>query len=49
MWWVPEDHRPTVDEAMGRFRHLEAHGPSEHAFGWYALKDASLWKQKACG
>ena len=32
MWWVPEGHIPTVDEAKERLAHLEAHGPTEHAF-----------------
>lgn len=49
MWWVPAGHRPTVDEAMERIRHLEQHGPSEFAFGWAALQDAQQWKDKACG
>ncbi|WP_300016757.1 DUF3291 domain-containing protein [uncultured Roseobacter sp.] len=49
MWWVPEGHRPSIEEAMARFRHLEQHGETEHAFGWSHLKDAQLWKQKQCG
>ena len=49
MWWVPAGHRPTIDEAMARFRHLEQHGETEHAFGWSHLKDAHLWKHKNCG
>ncbi|MBN9888096.1 DUF3291 domain-containing protein [Salipiger abyssi] len=49
MWWVPEGHRPTTTEAMERFRHLEAHGDSEFAFGWAHLKEAELWKTKQCG
>jgi len=32
MWWVPEGHIPTVDEAKERLAHLEAHGPTPHAF-----------------
>lgn len=32
MWWVPAGHVPTVDEAVERMRHLQAHGPSAHAF-----------------
>jgi hypothetical protein len=32
LWWVPRDHRPTVDEAIGRLEHLRAHGPSAQAF-----------------
>lgn len=34
MWWVPEGHRPTLVEAMDRLAHLQAHGSSDHAFGW---------------
>ena len=33
-WWVPEGHRPTLEEALARLAHLRAHGESEHAFGW---------------
>lgn len=44
MWWVPEGHRPSIGEGMERFRHLETHGDSEHAFGWKYLTDAQLWK-----
>jgi hypothetical protein len=32
LWWVPEGHTPTVAEAQERLVHLEAHGPSPHAF-----------------
>lgn len=48
MWWVPVGHRPTMGEAMARFRHLEKHGTSVQAFGWDAVKEAQLWKTKAC-
>lgn len=48
MWWVPEGHRPGVDEAMARFRHLEARGDSDHAFGWAWLKEAQAWKTHGC-
>ena len=34
MWWVPQGHRPTVEEAMERFHHLENHGNTDTAFGW---------------
>lgn len=36
LWWIDEGRRPTLAEGMARFRHLEAHGPSDHAFtfGW---------------
>lgn len=36
LWWVPAGHVPTVDEALERLRHLEAHGPTPHAFTFRA-------------
>lgn len=38
LWWVTEGHRPTIAEAKARLDHLEAHGDSDHAFGWAHLK-----------
>lgn len=32
LWWVPEGHEPTVEEAEERLACLEANGPSEGAF-----------------
>ncbi len=32
LWWVPEGHIPTVDEAIARLEHLRAHGPTPTAF-----------------
>jgi hypothetical protein len=32
LWWVPEKHIPSVDEAKKRLEHLEAHGPTQFAF-----------------
>lgn len=32
MWWVPEGHVPTVDEALERLADLAANGPSERVF-----------------
>ncbi len=32
LWWVPAGHRPTVQEAVSRLAHLEAHGPTPFAF-----------------
>jgi Domain of unknown function (DUF3291) len=34
LWWVPAGHRPSVAEAVARLAHLEAHGPTPHAFGF---------------
>lgn len=48
MWWVPAGHRPTLDEALDRLAHLQAHGDSDHAFGWKYLKEARLWKTHTC-
>ncbi|HCQ66138.1 MAG TPA: DUF3291 domain-containing protein [Rhodobacteraceae bacterium] len=49
MWWVPEGHRPDSAEGMERFRHLEANGDSDYAFGWSYLEEARLWKTHQCG
>lgn len=48
MWWVPEGHEPTLDEALGRLDHLRTHGASQDAFGWEYLKEAQLWKTRNC-
>lgn len=48
MWWVPEGHCPSLDEALGRLEHLKTHGDSDHAFGWSYLKEARLWQTHAC-
>jgi hypothetical protein len=37
LWWVPEWHRPSVDEAKARLAHLEANGPSPEAFTFTSL------------
>jgi hypothetical protein len=34
LWWVPHGHRPTIEEAMARLKHLRAHGPSPRAFNF---------------
>ncbi|WP_333715192.1 DUF3291 domain-containing protein [Yoonia sp.] len=38
MWWVPEGHQPTVDEAMAKLALREAEGDTEAAFGWDYLR-----------
>lgn len=48
MWWVPEGHRPTAEEALARLAHLQAHGDSDHAFGWDHAR-AVMHKTHACG
>ncbi|HEV2662421.1 MAG TPA: DUF3291 domain-containing protein [Ktedonobacteraceae bacterium] len=32
LWWVPQGHIPTVDEARERLEHLRTHGETAHAF-----------------
>ncbi len=49
LWWVTPGTRPSSAEGMARWRHARDHGDSDHAFGWSTLKDATLWKSKACG
>lgn len=34
LWWVPEGHKPTVDEALARLDHLNRHGPTPTAFSF---------------
>jgi hypothetical protein len=48
MWWVPEGHRPTLDEALGRLEERRKTGDTERAFGWSYLNDARLWKERQC-
>jgi hypothetical protein len=48
MWWVPAGHRPTVQEAIERLRHLQQHGPTDHAFGWESVPSAKLWRASRC-
>ena len=32
LWWVEDDHIPTMDEAKEKLDTIRAHGPSPHAF-----------------
>jgi hypothetical protein len=44
LWWVPSGHRPTVEEAEERVRHLRENGPTEFAFTFkqpFAPRDPS--------
>nr|WP_255596673.1 DUF3291 domain-containing protein [Cognatishimia sp. MH4019] len=40
MWWVPEGHRPSLDEALDRLEMRRAQGDTDQAFGWDALGGA---------
>lgn len=42
MWHIPEDHIPTLSEAMDRLAHLQKHGPTDHAFGWDAVDQSQF-------
>ena len=32
LWWVPENHTPSVEEAKARLHHLQENGPTPFAF-----------------
>lgn len=32
LWWVPNGHKPTIDEAEARLSHLRTNGPTSVAF-----------------
>lgn len=32
LWWIAEDHRPSVEEAKARLLHLQNNGPTPFAF-----------------
>lgn len=48
MWWVPIGHRPSLEEALDRLAHRQAHGDSDQAFGWAHLQAAGLWRNHSC-
>jgi len=48
MWWVPIGHEPSLDEALAKLKHLDAHGDSETAFGWAWLKEARMHETHRC-
>lgn len=48
MWWVPEGHQPSLQEALARLDHLRDNGDSDHAFGWSYLKQATMWRSHGC-
>jgi hypothetical protein len=34
LWWVDDDHRPTMDEGAARLLRLAQYGPHQDAFGF---------------
>ena len=49
MWWVPEGHEPTLEEALEKLERRKAEGDSDEAFGWDWLKQANMHITHACG
>ena len=48
LWWVPDGHRPTLDEAYARLKRCEAEGASKDAFGWAEIMDESRMRALRC-
>jgi Domain of unknown function (DUF3291). len=48
MWWVPEGHEPTLEEALARLEMRRQNGDSDEAFGWDWLKAAQMHRTHAC-
>ena len=45
LWWIPEDHLPTIEEAMEKLEQLRKHGPTPSAFSFrnpFPAPDSSL-------
>lgn len=34
LWWIEENHRPSIEEALERLAHLREHGESAYAFSF---------------
>ena len=47
MWWVPEGHRPDMEEALARLDMLRDHGSTDAVFGWDRV-DMSRWRKGRC-
>ncbi|MDE2339527.1 MAG: DUF3291 domain-containing protein [Alphaproteobacteria bacterium] len=48
LWYVPEGHEPTLDEAWERLQDYEQNGPSERAFGWAEVMDIERMRALRC-
>jgi len=46
MWWIDDDHTPTLVEAMAKLSELQANGSTDAAFGWDHV-DTSQWRRCA--
>ena len=41
LWWVPQGHEPSPNEAAAKLEELQANGPTPAAFDWSKMFDAS--------
>ncbi len=48
MWWIPEGHIPTLDEAQARLADYEQNGASDRAFGWSQVMDDKRMREVRC-
>jgi Domain of unknown function (DUF3291) len=48
MWWLENDHMPTLADGLARLALLQEKGGTEDAFGWQQLHDAKLWQSRRC-
>jgi|SRR3954447_4035710 heme-degrading monooxygenase HmoA len=48
MWWIPEGHIPTLEEAADRLDRLTRDGSSAEAFGWEDLPNAKAMQAARC-
>ena len=48
MWWVPEGHEPTLEEALERLEMRRKNGDTDEAFGWDYLKEAKMHRTHGC-
>ncbi len=40
LWWIPQGHTPTLEEAKIRLEHLQQHGATETAFDFKTVFEA---------
>ncbi len=48
MWWVPDGHRPTLDEALKWLALRRRDGDGPEAFGWDWPKGSDRWRTARC-
>ncbi len=44
LWWIPEGHIPTPDEAQAKLEYLETHGVTPHAFTFKQRYSVEEWQ-----